>query len=251
MTAYFYVTLVLLAIILIFTLFKRNSTLKKIALDLQLGGIIYGGLVAVYSLLLAFVVVIVWQQYQVTGDRIESEASKLLNIYRSSYAFKDTSSARIRRAVVNYVESVKNDEWYALEHDSLSTKTQKVYDQLWHVVYEIKPFTEEEKIWYASIVQNINQFGEARHLRLSDRDASIPPIMWYMLVAGATLIILFSILLFSDNNFNHLLKVLMISTMIIFSLLLVYLLDHPFQGTLKIEPTAFEKINILDKMDLK
>jgi len=251
MHIYLYVLLVLLVVVVIFSIFKRNTKLKKIALDLQLGGIIYGGLIAVYSLLLAFVVVIVWQQYQTTGDRIESEASKLLNIYRSSYAFKDSSSARIRRSIVNYVESVKKDEWHALEHDSLSTKTQKVYDQLWHVIYEIKPVTEEEKIWYASIVQNINQFGEARHLRLSDRDASIPRIMWHMLIAGAALIILFSILLYSDNNLNHLLKVLMISTMIVFSLLLVYLLDHPFQGTLKLEPIAFEKINILDKMDIK
>jgi hypothetical protein len=174
-----------------------------------------------------------------------------LNIYRSSYTFKDSSGARIRRAVVAYVESVKKDEWPALEHDSLSTKTQMVYDQLWHAVYEVKPVLEEEKIWYAAVVQNVNQFGEARHLRLSDRDASIPSIMWQMLIAGAVLITLFSILLSSDNITNHLVKVMMISIMVIFSLLLVYLLDHPFQGSLRIQPTAFEKINILDKMDIK
>ncbi len=251
MQIYYYILGFMAFVILAFAFFKRVGFLKRIALDLQLGGIIYGGIIAVYSLLIAFVVVIVWQQYQVTGDRIESEASKLLNIYRSSYVFKDSSGVLIRKEVLNYVASVEKDEWPALEKDSLSTKTQKIYNKIWHDIYLVRPNTEEEKVWYASMVQNLNQFGEARHLRLSDRDSSIPLIMWQILWAGAFLIILFSILLDSDNYVNHLLKVIMLSLMIVFSLSLIYLLDHPFKGTLKMEPKAFDNIYVLDKMDFK
>jgi hypothetical protein len=211
-------------------------------LEIEVGGIIYGGVMAVYSILLAFVVVVVWQQYQNTGDRIEVEASKVFNLYRSSYAFSDSTAARVQRTVIAYVQSVTTDEWPALAKDTVSTVTQKKYNDVWTMVYSIKPQTENERIWYQAMVQSVNQFGEARMLRISDMDASIPGLMWDMLIGGAVLIILFAILFKSGNNWMHYLKVLILSAVVVFSLCLIYLLDHPFKGGLRIDPTAFDKI---------
>ena len=73
----------------IFLLVKRNRVLQRFTIELDIGGIIYGGIVAVYSILLAFIVVIVWEQYQNTGDRIQEESSKVFNLYRASYAFPE------------------------------------------------------------------------------------------------------------------------------------------------------------------
>jgi hypothetical protein len=234
------------------TIVKSNRVLKNISLDLHLGGIIFGALIAIYSLILAFVVVVGWQQYQVTGDRIEAEAAKLYNVYRSTFAYTDpgtgidTAAARkIRTEIKNYIRSVQDDEWAAMEHDSLSAIAQKSCNNVWHIIiHDIKPVSEQEKIWYASTIQNMNQFTEARHFRLSDMDSSIPSLMWVMLLSGAVIIIVFSMLLNSENKPRHLLKVLMISVMIIFSLLLVYALDHPFKGILKLAPKAFSKISV-------
>jgi hypothetical protein len=43
----------------------------------------------------------------------------------------------------------------------------------------------------------------------------------------------------------------MFSTVIIFSLALVYMLDHPFKGVLKVDPTAFQKILTHYQMEQK
>jgi hypothetical protein len=216
--------------------------MSKVKLEIEVGGIIYGGLVAVYSILLAFVVVVVWQGYENTGDRIEVEASKVFNLYRSSYAFSDSTTAKIQRAVIDYSQSVVNDEWPALAHDTLSKVTQQKYNKVWEMIYDVKPRTESEKIWYQSMVQSANQFGEARMLRISDMDSSIPNLMWQMLFTGAVLIIVFASFFKSVNTKLHFIKVIMLSTIIIFSLCLINLLDHPFKGALQLEPTAFEKI---------
>ena len=122
---------------------------------------------------------------------------------------------------------------------------------MWEVIYDIKPTTTSEQVWYTSMVQSINQFGEARILRISDIDSSIPHIMWQMLIVGALVILLFSILFSSENNWVHLLKVIMFSTVIVFSLALVFMLDHPFRGVLKVEPTAFQKILTHYQMEQK
>jgi len=251
MNIYLAIIVILILVGFVFLFLKRNSLMKRLALDTAIGGIIYGGLMAVYSILLAFVVVVVWQQYQTTGDRVEVEASKVFNLYRASYAFPDTVGKRVRLAVVDYATSVCHDEWPALERDSVSTVTQRKYNQMWEVIYDIKPATTSEQVWYTSMVQSINQFGEARILRISDIDSSIPHIMWQMLIVGALVILLFSILFSSENNWVHLLKVIMFSTVIVFSLALVFMLDHPFRGVLKVEPTAFQKILTHYQMEQK
>ena len=233
----------LLCISVLFLLVKKNKHLQKFTIDLDIGGIIYGGIVAVYSILLAFIVVIVWQQYQNTGDRIQEESSKVFNLYRASYAFPDsTTGKKIRNTVIDYVNSVVTDEFPAMEHDTTSSLTQREYNKVWDMVYTIRPATENEKIWYASMVTSINQFGEARIIRISDIDPSLPPLMWRILLAGGAIIIIFAILFKSSNNWAHYLKIVFFSIIIVFNLMLVNLLDHPYKGLLKIAPDAFTKI---------
>jgi len=242
---YFYLAALvfLLGISGFFLLVKKNKYLQSFTIDLDIGGIIYGGIVAVYSILLAFIVVIVWQQYQNTGDRIQEESSKVFNLYRASYAFPDsTTGKKIRNTVIDYVNSVVSDEFPAMEHDTTSVRTQQKYNRVWDMVYTIRPATENEKIWYASMVSSVNQFGEARIIRISDIDPSLPPLMWKILLIGGFIIIIFAILFKTANNWAHFIKILMFSIIIVFNLMLVNLLDHPYKGLLKIEPEAFTKI---------
>ena len=242
----------LLCITGLFLLVKKNRQLRRFSINLDIGGIIYGGIVAVYSILLAFIVVIVWEQYQNTGDRIQEESSKVFNLYRASYAFPDsTTGKKIRMTVINYVNSVVNNEFPAMEHDTTSTLTQRSYNQVWAMVYAIRPVTDNEKVWYASMVESVNQFGEARIIRISDIDPSLPPLMWRILLAGGVILILFAMLFKTDDDWTHYVKIILFSIIIVFNLLLVYLLDHPYKGVLKIEPSAFTKIQMHYKDEQK
>src|SRR4051812_45039175 len=98
---------------LLFFLLKKSG----IILSTEVGGAIFNGVVAVYSIQLAFVVVLVWQQYQNTGDRIQAESSKASNFYRATRAFPDSSGKRLRHALADYISSVCNEEWPAMGRD--------------------------------------------------------------------------------------------------------------------------------------
>lgn len=224
---------------LLFLLLKRSP----FSLSVDVGGVIFNGVVAVYSIFLAFVVVLVWQQYQNTDDRIQQEASKAFNLYRSSYAFGDVNGQRVRQSLHDYIQSVVKDEWPAMEHDSTSSSiTRREYREIWDAIDSIKPVTESEKIWYASLVANINLLGEARTLRVSDVESSVPGLMWAILITGAVITLGFASLLDSKGRATHLLKVLLFSLLLIFNGILIYLLDHPYKGIMKIKPAAYEKI---------
>jgi uncharacterized protein DUF4239 len=246
MGRYLLSAIVLVLIAILFLFIKRNRVFSKIALDNTLGGIIFSGTIAIYSLILAFVVIVVWQQYQAAGDRIETEASKLFNVYRSTYGFKDSANIiagdSIRAQIKNYALSVQEDEWPLMAIDSSSPKTQKINNNLLRAVNQVEPVTEAEKLWFAQTIHNLYQFSESRHTRLADRDYSIPAFLWVLLIAGAGVVIIFSMFLDSKNKWQHLAKILTLSTMIIFSLLLVNMLNHPFKGSLRLKPDAFQKI---------
>ena len=62
------------------------------------------------------------------------------------------------------------------------------------------------------------------------------------MIAGGLIIILFAILFKTNNNKTHYLKIILFSVIIVFNLILVDMLDHPYKGMLKIEPSAFTKI---------
>lgn len=256
-----FIPLIVLVIVLIFIFVKRNKFLNKIMFDLALGGIIFSALVAIYSLILAFVVIIVWQQYQSAGDRIETETSSLFNVYRSTFAFKDDSNVvaakLVRSRIDSYYISVINNEWPLLESGALDEQyylnnnsnpdsvTRNINRRIWHAVFQLNPVNEGEKVWYNATIKNMYQFAEARHFRLANKDYHIPKVMWWMLVAGAVLVVIFSMFLESKNDWYHGFKVLTISVMIIFSLLLVNMLNHPFNGILRLSPEPFNKSKIV------
>src|SRR6476469_774141 len=124
------VTIILACIaltVLIFLLVKWS----KISLNNDLGGTIFNGVVAVYSIQLAFVVVVVWQQYQATGDRIQIESTKAFNFYRGTRGFPDTTGRPLRKALHNYIYAVVNDEWPAMSRGELSDTTRKNYQAIW------------------------------------------------------------------------------------------------------------------------
>jgi hypothetical protein len=239
MTLTFLIILACLALtILRFLLLKRS----KITLSTDLGGTIFNGVVAVYSIQLAFVVVVVWQQYQNTGDRIQIEATKASNFYRGARSFPDSVGRPLRRALSDYIGSVVNDEWPAMAHDSLSSKTRRYYAAIWTALDSVEPVTEVQKIRYAALVGTLNELGEARSLRTSDAGASVPGLLWFILIMGSVITIGFASMLQGTNNKLHLLKVLLFSLLLSFNGLLIYLLDHPYRGQFRIKPTAYERI---------
>ena len=257
--AYVFVPTIIVCIIALFIFLKSNAVLRKVKFDLTLSGIIFGGLIAIYALILAFVVIVVWQQYQTTGDRIEVEASSLFNVSRSTRAFNDSLNKpiamQIRAEIDSYYLSVINDEWPLMasgkldneEHTdtTLDRKTRNLNKDIWHSIFKLIPVNEAQKQWHNAIIKNMLQYSEARHFRMANKDYHIPPVMWWMLVSGAVLVILFSMFLESNNDWYHGIKVLMISLMIIFSMLLVNMLNHPFNGMLQLKPNAFKKDRII------
>src|SRR5258708_6808985 len=67
----------------------------------------------IYSVLLAFIVIAVWQQYSEVKGNVASEASTLATMYRETQGMPIGERTELRRLSRQYTESVVDPEWAA------------------------------------------------------------------------------------------------------------------------------------------
>src|SRR5262245_48838772 len=73
-----------------------------------------GVVAALFGLVLAFVIVIAYENFLEANAKVSEEADALASIVRDSDAFPEPGGANVRAAVGAYVRSVVNEEWRAM-----------------------------------------------------------------------------------------------------------------------------------------
>jgi Protein of unknown function (DUF4239) len=110
------VGLVLLGVWLI----RRLVPVTKEGFDAEVSSQMLGVVASLFGLLLAFVIVIEYQNFGSAQANVGQEADSLAAITRDSAVLPPAQSARVRGAIGVYVRAVVDDEWPKLRegHDS-------------------------------------------------------------------------------------------------------------------------------------
>lgn len=192
----------------------------------------------IYTVLLAFVVVIVWQQLTDAGSRVETEATRLSNILRDSQAFAPADEAAIRDAVHNYIQLTSTRDWQNMaEGKDADPLSNAAYEEIWEAVYRIEPVGVRQENFHAETVTRLNELGSARRSRLLGAKASVPAVMWLLLLVGGGMVLVLSYLLphgsWKGSNF----ALGATGAVISITLFLIFAMDHPYTGELRVDPT--------------
>ena len=84
-------------------------------------GYIYAGLAVLYAVLLAFIVIVVWQQFNATHIRVHKEADALSDLFREAQVFPTPVQRPILDAVRSYARAVIEEEWPAMARGTESS----------------------------------------------------------------------------------------------------------------------------------
>ena len=84
-----------------------------------------------YTILLAFVVMAVWEDFGEAANNCNREAAQLFNIWRNTKPLDTASNAHMRQMLLNYAHSVVEDEWPYMMRDSLKNRTDSLYNNIW------------------------------------------------------------------------------------------------------------------------
>src|ERR1043166_9781046 len=103
------------AVTTFFTLAGLYLVRKKYSADIlkenhEVAAIIFNAFGVLYAVVVAFVVFVTWNGYDEATKNLQLEASQVIDIFHSAKAFADPASKVIQDELIDYTNSVHNDE---------------------------------------------------------------------------------------------------------------------------------------------
>jgi uncharacterized membrane protein YraQ (UPF0718 family) len=74
-------------------------------------GFIYAALGVIYAVLLALVVITVWEEYQAAAETVEQEANATAEVFLLGYELPEPEGSHIQQIAHSYAEEVVHKEW--------------------------------------------------------------------------------------------------------------------------------------------
>ena len=221
----------------------------------DVAGFIYAALGVIYAVLLALVVIAVWQQYQAASETVDQEANATAEIAWLAHRLPEPEGTHIQELCRAYAEEVVHKEWPLMEQGKAPSMTQErgtpsgwtIIDGIRASLQDYEPRTKAEEQLYAKGLDLIEELNDARRLRLVAAEEGIPGVLWSVLIFGGITAIGFTYLFGMENTWAHRLMVMTLAAVIGLVLFTIGALEHPFSGGARIGTGAFELI--LERFD--
>ena len=203
-------------------------------------GFIFGGMAALYSVLLAFMVIVGWEGFNNASETTYTEASQLANVYSISRSLPSPQGAVIQGLTLRYAHTVIAKEWPLMDKGESSQEAQALLYQIRAAVFAFKPQSGQQQALYEQAVVSVNGLYTARLDRLNAMSTTIPRPLWEVLIIGGVLSLGFCLTFAIRSKIVHIGMVGAYAVLITVSLLLIMNLQHPFTGEPHVDPAAFE-----------
>lgn len=233
-------TVVSLIILRKFYPYKRCKDHNDVA------GFIFATLGVIYAVILAFTVIVTWEQFDKADDITGREANCIASLYQDSRSLPDEFRAKIRGELTDYVSAIIHDEWETMQKGQRSPKVDELQAKLVESYNGFDPKNEKQKIFFEESIRKLNDANELRRQRLVYAATGIHTILYMVLFVGSFITITFSMLFGTENFTEHVIMASCLATMIAITLFTIMALDYPFTGKYSIEPDVF--INLLSSL---
>jgi hypothetical protein len=213
----------------------------------EVAGFLYAVIGVVYAVLLALLVIAVWEQYARASETVESEANGVAEVAWLAHRLPEPERHVLQEDARSYAQEVVDEEWPRMEQGRLEgvqslPEGWDLIDDMRATLQEIEPRTVAEQELYAEGLDRISRFGDARRMRIVAAKEGIPGVLWAVLVFGAVVVIGFTYLFGLRNSWAHRLMVMSLTAVIALVLFTIGVMEDPFSGGAGLEPEAFELI---------
>ena len=110
----------------------------------DVAGFIYAVLGVAYAVLLAFMLIAVWEDYKTAQTNVESEANELTGVYFLASQLPESERTRVQDLARTYVRVVVEEEWPMMEQGQTSPRADSLLRQLRLEILEFDPHTKGE-----------------------------------------------------------------------------------------------------------
>jgi hypothetical protein len=220
------------------SLFKRYANHETIHSNRDVAGMMFGAVSLIYSLILAFVIVAVWGDYESLTNTTEKEGVKLSSLLMHASALPDSLARPIIHGVREYDSVIVFTDWEKLPKVGVN---RGILRRMYQTIAAAQSINASEQRVLDDVSSDISDVSDLRRERSSHQRSHVPLSVWVMLIAGSIVVIVFSFYLSTDRLSLHRTWITMFSFIIGLCLFMVYMLDKPFVYT-GIDKAPYEQV---------
>ena len=227
---------------LLLPLFRRRISPNDQITHNDVAGPILTTIGTVLAVMMSFMVIDVWQEYDGAAQNVQAEASALSDLHHLADGFALPARVRIRGKVDKYIVEVLQIEWPLMAHGG---ESQAAHDTAYEILSEvaaIQPKTPGQSALQSAALDTAQRFLDARRQRIHDNRQGIPLVLWGIMMFIGTVTVLFAFYFRVDRPKAQAVMVVALAAVIAITFALIAELDYPFRGSIALTPSSFEHV---------
>jgi len=207
----------------------------------EIGTAVFLQLGVIFAVLLAFVFSEVWNQYNDAANAVQAECSALQGAAVLASALPPAEALPILNAEETYIAGVIKKEWprMRLARDEDSEVAGRLA-RLIQSVARYKPTDTADLGTRQQLLSFLEQANTERSNRLFQTGSGVPVLLWCLLIGFGTVLAGFVTMAGVENGGALVSFAVTFAAAVAAILVLIHLLDYPFEGALALGPQPFE-----------
>jgi hypothetical protein len=235
----FFVCITLVGALLIHPIMRRLIHGERQANDVVIFVAANYGLV--YAVLLGLLTVATFQTTKDLQDHIAQEASSLSTMYTSAAGYPEPARSELRAELRDSTHYVIQKDWPAHRKGLTPIGGDHRLQVIRETLFSFEPTTKTEEVLDAEVIREFDAMSAAREQRLSAVSSAMPAVLWYVVIVGAVMTILFLWMIHMELVPQIVLggaTALFLGVMTF----LIYAMDHPLQGAVSVGPQPYQSV---------
>ncbi|WP_190015266.1 bestrophin-like domain [Streptomyces lucensis] len=194
----------------------------------------------VYAIVLGLAIAGVWEARSSAQDYVQSEAQALHEIHERVRVYPPDVRDRVRDDVDAYVGHVVRTEWKSMaDRERVTARGTELLRQVRRDVTDYRPGNDFEAQAYQPLLDQLAAADQARNARADSTEPTMPPVVWWGLLAGAVITVGMVFALQIRRTMRELVLAGLFSATIAFMLFLIWDFDAPYSRGIAVTAEPF------------
>jgi hypothetical protein len=237
--------LIAVAVIVAFSFFIREKfiNIKLLLGDISSVSVMVSFIATLYTLVSAFVLIEVWNQYNGFGALVDKEALLLKSLWKYTDYFNDENLDKsMLSAITKYVEVVEKVELKALVTGAEINTPSKETEGIGDAIDMIKFNDGRDSVAFSAIIKVYDDFIAIRNEKNAAGITRLPfPMRFLFLIFSFLLVVSFGMLGFNDY-YMYIASFSAVTFGVIVTYTIINDLDNPLGGLFSFETSAYKGV---------
>ncbi len=189
------------------------------------------------GIILSFIIVNVWNNYNTAQLNADKEAQAIYLLYGVVRLLPNTEATQ--KLIIAYLENIINVEYPSMKDGNFLGEGTLILDQLRLAIYGYDPDGDQQTVLYTESIDWLNEVIGLRIDRFNSAFVGVYPVVWWVTIVDSILIIIMAWFINCCGPMHYILT-LIISIYVATALFLVIILSYPFEGYSSLSPEPFE-----------